>query len=310
MFRKVSNLSLIAILAVIALIYLSLRVFRHTGRSSSFKANLVQIDTSNVSKISVDGKGKHFEVYKDNTGAWKVTLPEPDKAAEATASSVKNSLYGLMSIEPSRVVTRDPAKWPEYQVDTAGTRVRVYEGSKNTLDLIIGKFGVQGRQSFFTYVRLNDDNTVYSADNFMGMSYFSGPDSFRNNRFLQVDPDSVRQVSFTYPADSSFMLNRPDSVWYLGSGKADSVKVANYLSQLRYVSNTKYVDDINPVSLNQPVFTEAIALKNSKIITINAYQNPKYGLILHSEFNPNSYFSDSTLVKRIFKGRGEFLKKQ
>ena len=309
MFRKVSNLSLIIIFVVIALIYVSIRVFRHTGRSSSFKAKLVQIDTSDVSKIMVDRKGTHFEVYKDDNGMWKVTLPKLNKTAEATASSVKNSLEGLLSIEPGRIVTRDPSKWSEYQVDTSGTRVRVYEGPKNTLDLIIGKFGVQGRQSFYTYVRLNDDNTVYSADNFMGMSYFSGPDSFRNNRFLQINPDSVRQISFTYPADTSFTLNNPDSVWYLGSRKADSAKVASYLSQLRYMSNSKYVDDINPAALNQPLFTEAIAFKGLKSITINAYQNPKYGLILHSEFNPNNYFSDSTLVKRIFKGKSEFVRK-
>ena len=308
MFRKISNLRLIIFLAVLALIYLSLRMFRHTGRSSSFKTELVQIDTANVSKISVDKKGTHFEVFKDDNGMWKVTLPGKNKTVEATASSVKNSLNGLLSIVPSRMVTRDPANWAEYQVDTSGTRVRVYEGSKNTLDLIIGKFGVQGRQSFYTYVRLNDDNTVYSADNFMGISYFSNPDGFRNSRFLQVNPDSIKQVTFSYPADSSFALTNPDSVWYLGPQKADSASVAKYLSALRYVTDTKYVDDVNPAALNNPVFTAAIDFKGMKTIKINAYQNPIHGLILHSGYNPNNYFSDSTIVKRIFKGREEFLK--
>lgn len=308
MFRKISNLRLIIFLVVLALIYLSLRMFRHTGRSSSFKADLVQIDTSKVTKVSVDKKGTHFEVFKDDNGMWKVTLPDKKKTVEATASSVKSSLNGLLSIEPSRIVTRDPSKWAEYQVDTSGTRVRVFEGPKNTLDLIIGKFGVQNRQEFYTYVRLNDDNTVYSADNFMGISYFNNPDGFRNNRFLQINSDSVKQITFTYPGDSSFTLTNPDSVWYAGSVRADSASVAKYLSGLRYITNTKFVDDINPAALDQAVFTTSLEFKGLKNIKINAYLNPKYGFILHSGYNPNNYFSDSTLITRIFKGRSQFVK--
>ncbi len=310
MFRKINNLWLIVFLVILAAIYLSLRVFRHTGRSSSFKANLVQIDTTHVTKITVNKKGSQYDVYKDDNGMWKVTLPKLNKTVEATAASVKNALNGLMSIEPSRIVTRDPKKWPEYQVDTTGTRVRVYEGPKNSLDIVIGKFGIQGRQEFYTYVRLSDDNTVYSADNFMGISYFSNPDGFRNNHFLQINSDSLRQVAFTYPGDSSFTLNNPDSVWYLGSGKADSASVARYLSDLRYVSSSKYVDDVNPAAFNHPVYSAILNFKGLKAIRIDAYTNPKYGLVLHSEYNPNNYFADSTIMKRIFKGRIGFVKKE
>ncbi len=309
MLRKVNNLWLIVFFVILAVIYLSLRVFRHTGRSSSFKANLVQIDTANVTKITIDKKGSQYEVYKDNNGQWKVTLPKLNKSVEATEASVKNSLDGLMSIEPSRIVTRDPKKWGEYQVDTTGTRVRVYEGSKNSLDIVIGKFGIQGRQEFYTYVRLSNDNTVYSAENFMGISYFSNPNGFRNNHFLQINSDSLKQVAFTYPGDSSFTLNNPDSVWYLGSGKADSASVARYLSDLRYLSSSKYVDDINPTAFSQPVYSATLNFKGLKAIKIEAYTNPKYGLVLHSEYNPNNYFADSTIVKRIFKGRSNFIKK-
>ncbi len=306
MFRKVKTLHLVIFFAALALIYFSLRYFRHTGRSSSFKSELVNIDTSQVSKIIVDRKGSHFEVFKDKDNLWKVTLPKLNKTVDATDASVKNSLSGLMTIEPGRIVTRDPSKWSEYQVDTSGTRVQVYQGPKKTLDIIIGKFGIQGRQSFYTYVRLNDDNTVYSADNFMGISYFSSANEFRNSMVLQVNPDSIRQIAFTYPADSSFSLIKPDSVWYLGAKKADSAKVADYLSELRYVSNTKFVDDINPAAFTQPVLTESIGFKGIRTIKITAYSNPKYGLVIHSDFNPNNYFSDNSLVKRLFKGMKEF----
>lgn len=310
MFRKTSNLRLILVLVILALIYVAIRLLRHTGRSSSFRSELVQIDTSRVTKIAVEKKKTQFEIFKDGTGSWKVTLPKLNKTVEATSSSVKSSLSGLLTIQPSRVVTRDPKKWADYQVDTAGTRIRVYEGSKNTLDIVIGKFGMQGRQEFFTYVKLYDDNTVYTADNFMGITYFSDPESFRNGQFLEANTDSVKQVSFTYPADSSFTLSKPDSVWNLGNQKADSLSVVNFLSELRYISTRKFVDDIEPAAFIQPIYGLTIDYKGLKTTKVQAYMNPKYGLVIHSDSNPNNYFADSTVVKRIFKGMKQFENKK
>jgi hypothetical protein len=174
---------------------------------------------------------------------------------------------------------------------------------------VIGKFGMQGRQQFYTYVRLSDDNEVYSADNFMGISYFNDPSSFRNSRFLQIETDSVKQITFQYPGDSSFILNNPDSVWYLGNEKADSAGVASYLSQLRYVSSSSFVDDVEKTSLIQPIYTETIDLKGLKTIKITAYSHPMHGLVLHSDYNPGNYFADEAVAKRIFKGLDNFKKK-
>jgi hypothetical protein len=307
MLRKVSNLRLIILFGAIVFVYVALKVFRDTGRSKTLRTEIVNIDTSRVTRVVIEKTGIKFEVFRDDQKAWKVTLPENNKSVEATESSVKNALGGLLSIEPSRVATRDPAKWGEYEVDTSGTRILVYEGSKNTLDLVIGKFGIVGRQQFYTCVRLSDENTVYTADNFMGISYFNDPKSFRNSRFVSfTSSDSVSQISFRYPADTSFVLNLPDSVWYLGSMKADSASVARYISDIRYLSNTNFVDDVEPVALLQPVFTATIDFKGLKTIKINAYSNPKYGLILHSDFNPANYFSDEALATRIFKGKTYF----
>lgn len=311
MLKKVSNLRLIVLFGIIVLIYAAIRYFRETGRSRTFRTEIVEIDTSRVTKLTIEKKGSRFDVYRDDQKVWKVTLPQYNKSVEATESSVKNALSGLLSIEPSRVATKDPAKWAEYEVDTSGTRILVYEGGKVTLDLVIGKFGVVGRQQFYTCVRLSDENTVYTADNFMGISYFNDPESFRNTRFLSfTSADSVKQITFRYPADSSFVLNMPDSVWYLGSIKADSASVAKFISDIRYVSSTNFVDDVEPVDLIQPVYTATIDFSGLKTIKINAYSNPIYGLILHSDYNPANYFADDAIAKRIFKGEADFTNKK
>jgi len=305
MIKNVKNIRLLGFLVILLLVYVSLKVFRNTSRSKSFRQELVQIDTSQVSKLVISKSGKFFQVMKDD-GSWKVSISD-NKTVDATASSVKNALGTLLSIQPDRIATRDPGKWSEYQVDTTGTRVQVFEGNNNTLDLIIGRFGVQGQRQFHTFVRLEGDDEVYAANNFMGISFPSEPKSFRNSRFLQVETDSIVQITFQYPADSSYILTKRNSIWYIGSQSVDSASVANYLSDLRFISSTEFVDDVDPAMLINPLFKVEIESGGEENQTIEAYSNPKYELIFHSSYNPNSYFSDEKLNDRIFKGKESLL---
>jgi hypothetical protein len=249
--------------------------------------------------------GESFQVVKDG-GSWSVSISD-NKNVEATASSVRNALGTLLSIQPDRIATRDPDKWSEYQVDTTGTRVQIFEGDKNTLDLIIGRFGVQGQRQFYTFVRLEGDDEVYAANDFMGISFPSEPKSFRNSRFLQMETDSIYQIIFKYPADSSYILTRRDSVWYIGSQPADSASVAGYLSDLRYISSSEFVDDVDPNTLINPIYKVEIETKGGENQTIEAYRHPEYDFIFHSSYNPIAYFSDEKLNSRIFKGMDSLL---
>jgi hypothetical protein len=253
----------------------------------------------------IDKSGESFEVVKEDND-WKVTIAN-DKKVDATASSVRNALGTLMGIEPSRIATRDPEKWKDYQVDTAGTRVRVFEEGNNTLDLIIGRFGVQGQRQFHTFVRLYEDDEVYAADNFMGISFPSEPNSFRNSRFLEMATDSISQITFQYPADSAFILSKMDTVWYIGSAPADSASVAEYLSDLRFISATEFVDDVDPSLLINPELLVEIETMNAKEHIVEAYRHPDYTYIYHSSYNPNAYFSDERISERIFASMEDLL---
>ncbi len=187
-------------------------------------------------------------------------------------------------------------------MDTVGTHIQVFEGREKALDMIIGRFGVQGRQQFYTFVRLADDDEVYAADNFMGISFPSEPSSFRNTRFLQMETDSITRVTFQYPADSSFVLEKQGEEWYIGSQSADSSQVADYLSDLRFISSTEFVDDVKPVSLISPTFVVDIKTSNQEDQRLEAFQHPVHGFIFHSSYNPESYFSDEKLKERVFVG--------
>jgi hypothetical protein len=305
MIKNVGTSRLLVFLVILILVYVSLKLFKDTGRSKSFKEELVEIDTADVTKIVITKPGETFQVVR-NDGSWNVSI-SGNRMVDATASSVKNALASLMGIKPDRIASRDPASWKDYQVDSTGTRVQVFEGGKNTLDLVIGRFGVQGQRQFHTFVRLYEDDAVYAANDFMGISFPSEPNSFRNSRFLQVETDSIYQVNFQYPADSSFVLSQPDSTWYIGSQQADSASVADYLSGLRFISATEFVDDVEPATLLNPVFRVEILSKGEGSRIVEAFRHPAYQYIFHSSYNPDVYFSDEKLNEQVFIGREALL---
>ncbi len=305
MVKKISHIKLLGILAILVLIFFGLKYFKQTGRSSSFRESLVDIDTAKVSSLTIEKGGKSFDVSRSTEG-WEVTIVG-GKKVEATTSSVNNALNSLLGITPSRIVTKDPAKWGDYQVDSTGTRIKVLEGSNITLDMVIGRFGIHGRQQFHTFVRLFDENEVYTADNFMGISFPSETDGYRNSRFLQVVKDSVTQVVFQYPADSSFILRKQGDHWMIGLQPADSAQVAGFISDLGYASNRNYVDDVDPVVLISPTLQVDINLTGEEDVIVKAFSHPTYGYILHSSSNPKNYFSDVALVEEIFRSSGSLI---
>ena len=317
MLKNISSIKLIGILVALVLVYLGVKFFGGESRSKSFKSELVEIDTAKVTRLLITNKGENLEVIKENN-AWKVSIGE-GKFAEAQKSSVKSTLNSLLTIKPSRIAAKKQDKWKEYQVDSAGTRIQVFEGGKSTLDLVIGRFGFnqqamqqqqqmmmggRGGQQFFSYVRLQGENEVYVADNFMGMSINTDASSYRNKKLLSLTTDNISKIQYNYPADSGFALNKIDSIWSIFGNPPDSTALADYFSDIRYLNNSNFVDDVPASALVSPTVSMSISQNDKPDIMVKAFQHPSHKWIVNSTENPNSYFADEELVKKLFVGSG------
>jgi hypothetical protein len=305
MLKPNTTFRLLGLLLALVLVYLALEYFNDRSRSKTFRSELVAIDTARVNRIVVRKQGADLELTKSGN-SWQVGLDNA-RQAPAQAASVQRLLGNLLQIVPSRIATRDPAKWQEYQVDSSGTRYQVYEGQKKTLDITVGRFGVQGQRSFFSYVRLEGENEVYTVDDFMGMTLGSEAADFRNRQLLSVNTDSISGIRFDYPADSSFALLRTESGWNIGALQADSAAVADYLADLRYVSSPDFADDTDPAQLTSPTCKIQVDEKGKPAVAINAYLLPGERWIIHSSLNPESYFEGGTQFGQLFAGRRRLL---
>ncbi|MBW8049864.1 MAG: DUF4340 domain-containing protein [Cytophagales bacterium] len=327
MFKKFSILHLAVILVILLGVYFALEFWDKKERSSSYRDELVSIDTMNISKMIVTTKsypGKDIVLIKNNAG-WYIRLKE-GKNVPADNGEVKRAIDVLIQVKTRRLAANDPSKFNELRVDTSGTRVQVFEGDKKTLDLIIGKFSFQNKRDFYTYVRLADENEVYTTDAFLGPSFEKDFSRWRDQTIVRSAPDSITAITWAYPADSSFTLAKTlmkkgvtkssrvlgrdlGGLWSVNGALADSTKVKNFLNSLRNIYSDKFADDVSKTNLSNKVFTMVIELSGSEKIEIGVYQHPTYKWIINSSTNPESYFAsdDQIVVKKLFISKGRFL---
>jgi hypothetical protein len=303
MLRNISTLQLAGILIILVLVYLAFLYFDDGGRSRSFRDNLVGINAESVTSIALE-TGSQDTYLKKEGSQWTVTLPS-GKTVPAVASKVTSMLSTLETIEPSRIVTRNPEKWSEYNVDSTGTRVVLSESGSEVLDLVIGRFGMKNQQQMFTYVRLADEDEVYVADDFMSFSVSGDANSYRNQELLRLTPDSLSAIRFQYP-DSAFVLQRTiDNKWAIDNRTADSASVASFIQGVRNLNSNKFDDDLDLKSLT-PVFSLLFNQKGLDDISVSVYKNED-NLLFNSSHNPDALFRDENIAAKLLKGKDDLI---
>ena len=308
MFNKISVKTLAGLFVVLLLIVAYL-LFFNSGEERSFRNELVDIDTAKVSEIYIYPKNKAEEIYlqKDSDG-WKVKLAN-DKYVPAQKNKIIRMFDDLMKVKPAGLAARDQSKWHEFQVDSSGTRIKVMEKGKPSLDIVIGRFAFQQPNSVSTYVRLFNDADVYRTDGYLGISFSRTANDFRNSTVVQSNKTKWAKLSYRYPSDSSFVLLREGKRWKIGNTLTDSLKTEQLLSSLGNATSTDFNDTFMPGQFQKPAYDMVIDLNDTTSIRVNAYIDSSK-VIIHSSQNPESYFTaKKDLLSRIFLSPKRFLKK-
>lgn len=311
--KKFSNKILIIVLVALVGIFALSKIFRSPGLESNLKKELVTLDTTKVTEVRVQpAKEGSGEIKLLKTGKkWKV-LAE-GKEAEAGAGVVESMLGVLKDLRSQRVVTKKKDRWDEFLVGESGTRVSVYSGSDKLADLKIGKAGFNQSQqgmggspgSAFTYVRLTDEDEVFASEGFISSHFNRDFNEWRNQLFLKVDRNEVNKIEFIYP-DSSFVLEKKDSLWYAGSSPAIETKVTQYFSKIRFKTISEFEDQFSAASA-APIRLQ-ISGTAGPIVTAQAWLKSDEEFVLTSTIQEGVYFRGKRpeVLRDIFVGRRWF----
>ncbi len=285
------SMLLLGVLVLLVGLYLILKYTDNSGRSKSFRSELVTISNDDVTKLELISP-EDTTVLEKLGDEWKV-----NGQFVADETTVSTALNTLKTIKPSRLASRSEDTWKDFQVDDSGLQVVAYEGETKSLDIVLGRFNVEGQRSFYSYVRLSDEPDVYVAKNFMKMSISTGSEAYRNDDILTITKDSVTAVQFNYP-DSAFTLSKSDNVWYIDNTQADSAAVASYLGGLRFVTSRNFEDNPNTAVLFDVIYQES---GDDKKVSVHD------GGGLSSSSNTNEYWIDPAISEKLFKGKAYFL---
>ncbi len=302
-----NNKILAIIFGILVLIGILIILFQGGKNERTFRDVLVDVDTTSITEILIYPKSqnhKEVKLFKDKD-EWRVTLPA-GKTAKVTDQRMSSLFAQLLAIIPKRLAARDESKWSELQVDSAGSRVKVFQDSKLSLDLVIGRFSFQQPRTMNTFVRLYNDKDVYEVDGFLDMTFNQGANIFRDGTVIKSDHNTWQQIQFVYPADSSFQIVKSGSTWLLNGKTTDSLKTINYLNRLANLSNNSFIDEPEIIANDTPTYSLNITTNDMKFIEVKAFQDIT-SLIIHSSQNPEAWFDGASLTNTIFVGRSTFL---
>lgn len=319
MSKKFNNKILLIVFAALLALWLLTQMFDSGKNERNFRTDLVEVDTAQITSVLLNPKEDTGTIQlAKNNGQWLVQKGEV--TAQADPQAVESLLNALVSLKPERLAARSRDKWNDFEVtDSLGTRVKVMSQDQVVSDLLVGKLSFQQmaaqqqmpmqqtRPQATSYVRLAEEDEVYAVDGFLATTFNRPFNSWRDRSFLQLEEDSIRKISFTYPADSGFVAVKADSIWKIGDAFADSTRLTNYLSRLSSLNSTEFVDTFSAEG-KQPQYTATIEGHNFQPVTVEGYSVDSV-FVLRTTRKPDVFIrSDSVgLFTQVFVGKEALL---
>lgn len=317
--KKIKNSTLLIIFCILALVSAAVYFYDRNKGERTFKSELFTIDSAGVSSIKIYAKGNTGEmVVLERAGKnWNVKVK--DKNFEADTSVVRQLISAVRNAMPERVAGTDPSAWHDLEIDdSASTRVVIEQGNDVVADFRVGKIsfsqgnnnqGYGGRQnmSIKSHIRIAGDDKVYVVDGFLSMMFRDQPSAYRNRNICRLNKSLVNKLTFVYPGDSSFIMQRQGNGWLIGDKPADSAKTESFLQSLANLANSEFADDAG-VPVTYPYLLK-IEGNNMTTIEIKGSIDPQSNrYFIHSTFNPGAVFGSASpsLFNQVFPGKKRF----
>jgi len=322
MSNRFNNRRLLIILGGLLMLLLVTVIVKIPKEKSTLKDRIVDLDTADVYSIKISPKssgGKSFEFVRENI---KWSIKQESIVAVPRTDAVRNIFSEILSVKPQRLVSVDKTKWKEFELtDSLATRISFFsKRGKKLADLMIGKFTYKQVSNPYSYggndiegtsfVRLPDNKEIYAVDGFLAFSLGGNFNDWRDRSFLKCNKNDITRITFTFPSDSSYILQKKDSLWKAGEFTADSLNTVNYLNSIGFIEGEDFQDGFQPVG--SPLYTMTIEGNNLLNISVKCYpETGKDKYIFNSSMNPEIYFfgNKNGMFDKLFKSSGYFTKK-
>jgi hypothetical protein len=240
--------------------------------------------------------GNLIKLFKEND-QWKVESDgQKYNADQAIAGQM---IAELNNMKPKSVAANSKERWDQFEVsDSLGTRVKLLNGTDVLADVVIGKFSYSEPRNMTSYVRLADEKEVYGVDGMLGMSFNRKLNSFRDRTIIKSNKADWTKLTYNYPADSSFVLQKTGEKWMIGEMETDSASVMQYFNKIASLSDGSFADEKPIIAPSHRLTIEGNNMMQK--VEITGYFTDEENFVLESNQNKGAYFNSKTAAEKVF----------
>ena len=284
-------------------------------RTSNFDTELIQVDTSQVTRIIINTKppaSEEITLQREGNG-WIASSGSVN--TKATATAIQALLSNIRLIQTKYIAANSEEKLADYEVaENQGTRIQIFAGETLLEDFISGRFAFdQQAQTGTSYIRLSSGKEVYAVDGFQTLTLGQGFNSYRDRMLPNTPPNMIFEEVTIQKEDDSLTLSKSPTGWMYENQLLDSMKVENYLHLFTNLRGETFADDFDELAAANFRFGK-VSLKGPQMpegLSVDIYRdtsriNP---FVFQSSQKPETWFdSDSTgLFQQLVKGIADFL---
>jgi len=303
---------LLVVLLAVLVIFILIRYTRHN--ESNFRTELATIDTASINNIDIKPPSSGKITLVKETGKWFVE--SQNKKYEADPGSVVNLLYSLNGTPVKSVAATSSSHWKDFKTtDSLGTRIQLKHDGDVIDDFILGKFDYiqpknqnptpnpymrQQQGEMLSYIRIYDEQPVYTIDGMLALGLGKKPDDFRNKQLVRLNKDDIVKIDINYTEGAPVQLQKVDNKWELGNGNADSASVVKYISTLSAARGNEFFNE-QPMEENLYA-TLTITLSDNRNVVLKIYTHSSTDFLITSSQNPSNIISDKNgkLLEKLF----------
>lgn len=300
--------------------------------SAAFQGSVLEVDSAQVQAVRIERPDAPTIRLEKSSGSWSVAPGDTSVSYPASRSSVERLLGSLPSLEVSAIATRQTDKHPRYGVDSTGTRVTMLGAGNEPLgSLIVGRTEMRrsssaqrqarfrrgrGRGVPITYVRSPEAPDVYSIEQPLNALVGRSVEEWRDKTIWNLARSQIERISFQYPADSSFTIERAadttggTSTNWVSAG--DTLSTTAVSSLLRTVSSPEanaFAEGVSPESLSDAPYTVRLHLSDGsrRALRIRPAGNGSDYLLTADNYPYVARIRASRWDRVVLQGRDAFL---
>jgi hypothetical protein len=276
---------------------------------------LLTISADKISRLELIEKNQEIEFGRDKD-EWQILKPKPMRADSVQVGELVSKLTDArmdLSTSDSDKNVKDAATAFSRATPVATAKMTDQSG---TQDLQIREIKTDGRKTEKSAAEKNPSGTnpsesnnatyyakssvvegVYKVDSSLGQALDKKLDDFRNKKIFDFGYADPAKIEMHSGAKSYFLTKGGDDWWGTNGKKMDAGRVDTFLSDLRDLSASKFVDS----GFTQPTVDLTVTSGDGKRVERVSLAKSGDGFVAKRENDSSLYYLDASSVDALQK---------